>query len=55
MLMLLQAIHRLINSYHSLLWNNLILFLYNIDTLNICMKESGSEKIFFDKMTAVRT
>ena len=29
--------------------------LYNVDTLNICMKEFGSEKIFFDKMTAVRT
>ena len=27
----------------------------NIDTLNICMKEFGSEKIIFDKMTAVRT
>ena len=31
------------------------LFLYNVDTLNICMKEFGSEKIIFDKMTAVRT
>ena len=30
-------------------------FLYNVDTLNICMKELGSEKIIFDKMTAVRT
>ena len=29
--------------------------LYNVDTLNICMKEFGSDKIFFDKMTAVRT
>ena len=29
--------------------------LYNVDTLNICMKEFGSEKIIFDKMTAVRT
>ena len=28
--------------------------LYNVDTLNICMKEFGSEKIIFDKMTAVR-
>ena len=27
----------------------------HVDTLNICMKEFGSEKIFFDKMTAVRT
>ena len=33
----------------------LILCLYNVDTLNICMKEFGLEKIFFDKMTAVRT
>ena len=33
----------------------LILFLYNVDTSNICMKEFGSEKIIFDKMTAVRT
>ena len=30
-------------------------FLYNVDTLNICMKEFGLEKIIFDKMTAVRT
>ena len=29
--------------------------LYNVDTLNICMKEFSSEKIIFDKMTAVRT
>ena len=39
----------------QLLMENLIGFLYNVDTLNICMKEFGSEKIFFDKMTAVRT
>ena len=26
-----------------------------VDTLNICMKEFSSEKIIFDKMTAVRT
>ena len=43
------------NSYHSFRWNNLILFLYKVDTLNICMKEFSSEKIIFDKMTAVRT
>ena len=55
MLMLLLAIHGPINSYHSFLWNNLILCLYNEDTLNICMKEFVSEKIIFDKMTAVRT
>ena len=29
--------------------------IYNVDTLNICMKEFSSEKIIFDKMTAVRT
>ena len=28
---------------------------YNVDTLNICMKEFGLEKIIFYKMTAVRT
>ena len=44
-----------INSYHSFLWSNLILCLYNVDTFNICMKEFGVEKIIFDKMTAVRT
>ena len=38
-----------INSYHSFRWNNLILFLYNVDTLNICMKEFSSEIIIFDK------
>ena len=44
-----------INSYHSFLWSNLILCLYNVDTFNICMKKFGLEKTFFDKMTAVRT
>ena len=29
--------------------------LCNVDLLNICMKEFDSEKIIFDKMTAVRT
>ena len=38
----------------QLLMEHLILCLYNVDTLNICMKEFTSEKIFFDKMTAVR-
>ena len=33
----------------------LILCLYNVDTLNMCMKAFGSEKIIFDSMTAVRT
>ena len=32
----------------------MILCLNNVDTLNICMKQFGSE-FFFDKMTAVRT
>ena len=49
------CLHGPINSYHSFWWINLILCLYNVDTLNICMKEFGSEKIIFDKMTAVRT
>ena len=55
MLMLLSAIHRPINSNNSFAWNNLIIFLCNVDTLKICMKEFGSEKIIFDKMTTVRT
>ena len=38
-----------INSYHSFLWSNLILCLYNVDTFNICMKEFGLEKIFFER------
>ena len=49
------CVHGPINSYHSFWWSNLILCGYNADTLNICMKEFGSEKIIFDKMTAVRT
>ena len=49
------CLHGPINFYHSFWWSNLILSLYIIDTLNICMKEFGSEKIIFDKMTAVRT
>ena len=39
----------------QLLMEHFDLCLYNVDTLNICMKEFGSEKIIFDKMTAVRT
>ena len=38
------CLHGPINSYHSFWWNKLILCLYNEDTLNICMKEFGSEK-----------
>ena len=41
------CLHGPINSYYSFWWNNLILYLYNVDILNICMKEFGSEKIFF--------
>ena len=32
-----------------------LLIVYNVDTLNICMKEFGLDKHIFDKMTAVRT
>ena len=31
------------------------LLMEQFDTLNICMKEFGLEKIIFDKMKAVRT
>ena len=47
------CLHGPINSYHSFWWRNLILCLYNVDTLNICMEEFGSENIIFDKMIAV--
>ena len=43
------CLHGLINSYYSFWWNNLILCRYNIDTLNICMKEDGSQKIILTK------
>ena len=48
------CLHGPINFYHSFQWSSLILCQFNIDTLNISMKEFGSEKIIFDKMTAVR-
>ena len=38
------CLHGPINSYYSFQWSNLILILYNIDTLNICMKEFCLEK-----------
>ena len=41
------CIHGPINFYYSFWWSNFILCLYNIDTLNICMKESGSENIIW--------
>ena len=44
------CLHGQINFYHSFEWNNLILCLYNVNTLNICMKEFGSEKIFLTKL-----
>ena len=43
------CLHGLINSYYSFWWNNLILCRYNADTLNICMKEFGSQKIILTK------
>ena len=42
-----QCLYGPINSYHSFLWSNLILCLYNVDTFNICTKKFGLEKIFF--------
>ena len=43
------CLHGPINSYYSFWWNNLILCLYNVDTLNICVKEFGLEKSFLKK------
>ena len=43
------CLHWPINSYHSFWWNNLILCLYNVNTLNICMKKFGSQKIILTK------
>ena len=43
------CLHGPINSYYSFWWNNLILCRYNVDTLNICMKEFGSQKIIVTK------
>ena len=43
------CLHGLTNSYYSFWWNNLILCQYNPDTLNICMKEFGSQKIILTK------
>ena len=53
------CLHGPINSYYSFRWINLILFLYNVDTLNICMEEfiifvctnsTDSTEIFFSKL-----
>ena len=43
------CLHGLINSYYSFWWNNLILCRYNADTLNICLKEFGLQKIIRSK------
>ena len=43
------CLHGPINSYHSFWWNNLILCLYNVDTLNIRMKETGWKKYCLTK------
>ena len=53
--MLRQCLDGPINFYHSNGWSNLILCIHNVDILNICMKEFGSQKIIIDKMTAMRT
>ena len=51
-----QCLYGPINSYHSFLWSNLILCLYNVDTSNICMKEfiifvcTDSTEIFLSKL-----
>ena len=39
----------------QLLMETILLFLYNVETSKICLKEFGSEKINYDKMTALRT
>ena len=43
------CLHGPIKSYYSFWWNNLILCRYNVDMLNICMKEFGSQKIILTK------
>ena len=43
------CLHGPINSYHSFWCSNLILCLYNKDSLNICMKEFDLEKIILTK------
>ena len=43
------CLHGPINAYHSFWWSNLILCLYNVDILNICMKEFCSEKKILTK------
>ena len=43
------CLHGPFNSYYSFWWNNLILCRYNVDTLNICMEEFGSQKVILTK------
>ena len=50
-----KGFYRPINSYYSFSWNNLILCLHDVHSLDICMKKFYCEKIIFDKMTAMRT
>ena len=48
-------VHTLANQLlPQLLMEQFDTFLYNVDTLNICIKEFDSERINFDKLTAVR-
>ena len=39
------CLHVQINFCHSFSWSNLILCLFNMDTLNLCMKELGLKKM----------
>ena len=50
-----QCLNGPINLYQSFWWNNSILCLHNVDTLNICIKEFYSKMIIIDKMTAIGT
>ena len=49
--MLSKYMHEEINLYQSCHSNHLILYIHNVDTLNICMKNFNAIKILFDKMT----
>ena len=40
---------------HPIPMDTFLVCLYNVDSLNIYMKDFGSETINFDKMTAMRT
>ena len=45
----IKSIHGPIKSYHNFWWSNLILWLNNVDTLNICMKELFQKIKFLTK------